>query len=685
MSIPIIKGLDSLLTLEIQRLDNTGNSEKNDFTKIINEASQSNTLAGGELEEPKIISPGTEWIEYSLLDEDLPDLIVGKDGAIDRITLFDRRATLEFRNWGTLVLTSGGIEALDRNSEDGREKVTTVDINSGIFSNNASGYIIFRTRTGEEKIVEFQNFDKTDLITFGSDTIKLANLSELQNIESPDAVYLEGGIAEITPSGPYQHYYNGDLIIDASKASDLMSSESGHLVITSGGISDSRLVTEEEMVFTVTEFEPDTTGYIEFPQRSVDGNPAIVTFDDIGTLREKWDTTFRLSISDLSQIEDKTIEELTDRIKSFGSVSIDPIIPVPEPEEPLNIIEAGTQYVRRLVSTPGESVTKEERLLLDINRLVDFNFSDIGAAKLILKGEDSDKVILRDNQVFLKSGIDLEDFSKLDFVVKAVITNDFLGMPILPTIELDSISVSISVLPPIIFRVLQSVVAASPDEYLEKYPDVAAAVKNGTMPSAVFHYANFGFFEGRDLPLILSETQYVRKLVETPNEKLTGQERLLLDFELRDGFVPVLEGEDAEKVIIRDNQVFLRDDVDTSRFDNIEFEIVPVSEVFFARRPVAGSDVSLDTVTEFLGPLERPAISVSIDVVSQEIYESMVKEVEALPQAYLDLHPDVAEAVENGTMPSALFHFINFGFYEGRSTGVFSTSDPDIIDFEIFS
>lgn len=685
MSIPIIKGLDSLLTLEIQRLDNTGNSEKNDFTKVINEASQSITPAGGELEEPKIISPGTEWIEYSLLDEDLPDIIVGKDGAIDRITLFDDRLTDEILDFGTLILTSGNIEAFDRNSEEGRAEITTVGINDGIFSNNASGYIMFPNPTGEAKIVEFQNFDKTDLITFGSDTIKLANLSKLQNIESPDAVYLEGGIAEITPSGPYQHYYNGDLILDASKASDLMSSESGHLVITSGGISNSRLVTEEEMVFTVREFEPDTTGYIEFPQRSLDGNPAIVTFDNIGTLKEKWDTTFRLSISDLSQIEDKTIEELIDRIQSFSTVEIDPTIPSPIPQ---NIIETGTQYVRRLVSTPYESVTKEEKLLLDFNTLLDTDIvSREGKISIYLDGKDRNKVVIRDNQVFLKSGVDLEDFSKLDFEVKAAITNDFLGMPLLPVVELDSISVSISVLPPFIFRVLQSVVAASPDEYLEKYPDVAEAVKNGTMPSAVFHYANFGFFEGRDLPLVLSETQYVRKLVETPGEALTGEERLLLDFELRDGFVPVLEGEDAEKVIIRDNQVFLRDDVDTSRFDNIEFEIVPVSEVFFlAGRPIGGgSGVSFDTITEFLGPLERPAISVSIDVVSQEIYESMVKEVEALPQAYLDLYPDVAEAVDIGTMPSALFHFINFGFYEGRSTGVFSTSDPDIIDFEIFS
>ena len=34
---------------------------------------------------------------------------------------------------------------------------------------------------------------------------------------------------------------------------------------------------------------------------------------------------------------------------------------------------------------------------------------------------------------------------------------------------------------------------------------------------------------------------------------------------------------------------------------------------------------------------------------------------------YLRAYPDVAQAIEQGLMPSAQHHFVNFGYFEGRS------------------
>lgn len=80
--------------------------------------------------------------------------------------------------------------------------------------------------------------------------------------------------------------------------------------------------------------------------------------------------------------------------------------------------------------------------------------------------------------------------------------------------------------------------------YLEQYPDVALAIKEGDIPSAYVHWANVGVFEGR-LPrsVSLDENDYARRHKDVARAVHDGTTDSLTDHFVRIGF---LEGREYQ-------------------------------------------------------------------------------------------------------------------------------------------
>ncbi len=62
--------------------------------------------------------------------------------------------------------------------------------------------------------------------------------------------------------------------------------------------------------------------------------------------------------------------------------------------------------------------------------------------------------------------------------------------------------------------------------YLERYPDIADAIKRGLVPSAQEHFVTDGYFEGRQpFPIVVDETFYLEEypgIVDAIREGIVG-------------------------------------------------------------------------------------------------------------------------------------------------------------------
>ncbi len=175
--------------------------------------------------------------------------------------------------------------------------------------------------------------------------------------------------------------------------------------------------------------------------------------------------------------------------------------------------------------------------------------------------------------------------------------------------------------------------------YLLLYPDIAAAVTAGAIPSGYFHFANWGVYEGRRPNLLFDESYYAER---NPNYAATG-------------LTPV--------------QHFLVYGADGSKASSPFFDESWYRATYPEVASAITSGAMYSGLQHFLhwGQLENRNSSPFVDT----IY-------------YLQSNPDVASVYAGGGLYSAFDHFLRWGQTEGRSPTPyfdavhFRTMNPDV-------
>lgn len=172
--------------------------------------------------------------------------------------------------------------------------------------------------------------------------------------------------------------------------------------------------------------------------------------------------------------------------------------------------------------------------------------------------------------------------------------------------------------------------------YLERNPDVAGAIANGTFSSAFEHYNAFGKFEGRSPSIVFDSPFYFNN---NPN----------LAFEVAvDDYIQFGQFENRDPSALFDADYYLENNPDIAAIVGPNFSAI----AHFIRN----------------GQFEGRAPSASF----------------ADPSNYIANNPDVEAAVAAGQI-SAIAHYINFGAAEGRlfnpptASGRSPLQDSDIL------
>ena len=166
--------------------------------------------------------------------------------------------------------------------------------------------------------------------------------------------------------------------------------------------------------------------------------------------------------------------------------------------------------------------------------------------------------------------------------------------------------------------------------YLERNPDVADAIANGTFSSAFEHFSTFGKFEGRAPSIVFNSGFYFDN---NPN----------LAFEVAlDDYIQFGQFENRDPSILFDADFYLQNNPDVAALVGPSFSAI----AHFLRN----------------GQFEGRAPSAGF----------------ADPSSYIANNPDVEAAVAAGEI-SAIAHYINFGAAEGRPFNPVTASGRDPI------
>ncbi|MCT7967757.1 DUF4347 domain-containing protein [Laspinema sp. D1] len=183
-------------------------------------------------------------------------------------------------------------------------------------------------------------------------------------------------------------------------------------------------------------------------------------------------------------------------------------------------------------------------------------------------------------------------------------------------------------------RLNVSTVLFDADYYLAQYPDVAEAVANGTLPSAIAHFTQSGLAEGR-LPSAFFAETYLKDNPDVAEAMANGTLRSALEHFLKSGFA---EGR-----------------VPSDAFADFEM-------FYLSQNADAAAAVANGTYSNGLEHLVMGGLAQGANPFPQ--FEMLAKAFDA--NYYLAQNVDIAEVVQNGVFRSAMEHFVHFGMSENR-------------------
>jgi len=196
--------------------------------------------------------------------------------------------------------------------------------------------------------------------------------------------------------------------------------------------------------------------------------------------------------------------------------------------------------------------------------------------------------------------------------------------------------------------------------YLERYPEIRAAVAAGRFASGFQHYREFGFAT-HDPHWLFSEAFYRARRPDLTSE-------VLATFDLRNGYHHFIVAGQAEA--ISGSVFFDRDAIETSQWDSLQ----PFS-AFLAGRLTAGAKLSwYFDASWYLAIYEEVEPQIASGLYQSALHHFLTNPEPARfnPSPdfdeifYRTQYPDVAQKIREGTLRCGALHFLEFGRFEDR-------------------
>ncbi|AFY81174.1 choice-of-anchor D domain-containing protein [Oscillatoria acuminata] len=223
------------------------------------------------------------------------------------------------------------------------------------------------------------------------------------------------------------------------------------------------------------------------------------------------------------------------------------------------------------------------------------------------------------------------------------------------------------------------------DYYLAQNADVAIAIQTGSLPSAIAHFAAFGFAEGRVPSQLFAETYLTQNpdvAEAVANGSFTSGFAHFIKFGFAEGRFPSPLLKDLETLYLSQNPDATESVSQGTATNGLEhWVMVGLAE---GRNPLPAFEVLAATFDSAFYAEQNADVVAAVEMGSfKSVLEHFVlfgmnegrnPSLRFSNGNYLANNPDVAEAVNQGTVPSGYAHLMSHGFAEGRISGTLSTS-----------
>ncbi|MCT7963774.1 choice-of-anchor D domain-containing protein [Laspinema sp. D1] len=223
------------------------------------------------------------------------------------------------------------------------------------------------------------------------------------------------------------------------------------------------------------------------------------------------------------------------------------------------------------------------------------------------------------------------------------------------------------------------------DYYVAQNADVALAIQNGTIPSAIAHFAAFGFAEGR-VPSPLFAQTYLTQNADVAEAVATGAFPSgfahFIKFGFAEGRFPSSSLKDLETLYLSQNPDAAESISQGTATNGLEHLVmVGLAE---GRNPFPAFEVLAATFDSAFYAEQNADVVAGVEMGNfKSVLEHFVlfgmnegrnPSRSFSNSNYLANNLDVAQAVNQGTVRSGYAHLMSHGFAEGRLSGTLSTS-----------